>query len=179
MLKATELGVGTVFLAGTINRKAFEAAMAVGEDEVLFAVTPLGYPAEKRSIRESVMRKSLGSDKRLPFEKVFFKDNFSQPLAEDARYALPLEMVRSAPSATNKQPWRLVVCDNKIHFFEKKTKGYSNEKTRDIQKVDMGIAMAHFELGAEEAGIHGEWKIEDPGIACDADTEYIVTFVVM
>ena len=59
MLKATELGVGTVFLAGTINRKAFEAAMAVGEDEVIFAVTPLGYPAEKKICKRKCNEKKF------------------------------------------------------------------------------------------------------------------------
>jgi len=80
------------------------------EDEVMPAVTPIGYAADKRSIRESMMRKGMKSDSRLPFEELFFHGSFQNPLNEsDAGiWQLPLEMVRLAPSATNKQPWRVV-----------------------------------------------------------------------
>jgi hypothetical protein len=32
----------------------------------------------------------------------------------------------------------------------------------DLQRVDIGIAMCHFALSAEENGIKGVWKINDP-----------------
>lgn len=51
----------------------------------------------------------------------------------------PLEMMRKAPSATNKQPWRAVVEDGCVHFFEQKTCGYAKDGV-DIQKADLGIA---------------------------------------
>ncbi len=34
-----------------------------------------------------------------------------------------LEMVRWAPSAVNKQPWRIVYKDGTYHFYEKKDAG--------------------------------------------------------
>ena len=57
VLFATTLGLGTACLAATLDRKAFEKAMDVAEDEVMPAVTPIGYAAEKRSKRETLMRK--------------------------------------------------------------------------------------------------------------------------
>ena len=36
-------------------------------------------------------------------------------------------------------------------------------KAADLQRVDMGIAMCHFELSANEAGHNGQWTIADPG----------------
>jgi hypothetical protein len=48
----------------------------------------------------------------------------------------------------------------------------------DLQRVDMGIAMCHFELTAKELGIVGKWKISDPGsISVPQDTEYVVSWV--
>ena len=55
ILYAASLGLGTVWLAATIDRKSFEKAIQLKEDEVMPAVTPLGYAAEKRSIRESMI----------------------------------------------------------------------------------------------------------------------------
>lgn len=40
VLYATSLGLGTVWLAATIDRKAFERALEVAPDEVMPAVTP-------------------------------------------------------------------------------------------------------------------------------------------
>lgn len=179
ILYATTLGLGTVWLAATIDRKAFEQAIALKEDEVMPAVTPLGFAAEKRSIRENMMRKGMKSDSRLPFEKLFFEGDFQHPLSakQAGKWADPLEMVRLAPSATNKQPWRAVVQGNKVHFYEVKTKGYAKESTGDIQKVDVGIALCHFEIGAKEAGFNGQFVQDDPQIAMDGQTEYIATYV--
>ena len=179
VLYATSLGLGTVWLAATIDRKAFEKAIHLEDDEVMPAVTPLGFAAAKRSIRESMMRKRLKSDSRLPFEELFFHDDFQKPLnvATAGIWELPLEMVRLAPSATNKQPWRAVVGKNKVYFYEKKTKGYAKESTGDIQKVDLGIALCHFEIAAKESGLKGRFIQADPGISVAGDTEYIATYV--
>ena len=179
ILYATFLGLGTVWLAATIDRKAFENAVHLKEDEVMPAVTPLGYAADKRSIRESMMRKGMKADSRLPFEELFFRDNFQNPLKEsDAGiWQLPLEMVRLAPSATNKQPWRVVTEKDRVHFYEKKTKGYAKEATGDIQKVDLGIALCHFEIAAEDGGLKGKFIQSDPGIMAPEDTEYIATYI--
>ena len=179
ILYATSLGLGTVWLAATIDRKAFERALHLSDDEVMPAVTPLGYAAEKRSLREIMMRKGLNSDSRAPFEELFFQDDFRTPLSEaDAGiWKLPLAMVRLAPSATNKQPWRAVVEKKSVHFYEKKTKGYDKGQTGDIQKVDMGIALCHFEITAEESGLKGRIIQSDPGIVTAEDTEDIATYV--
>lgn len=86
-------------------------------------------------------------------------------------------MVRLAPSATNKQPWRVVTEKNRVHFYEKRTSGYARETTGDIQKVDLEIALCHFEIAAEERGEKGYFIQEDPGIRTPEDTEYIATYV--
>ena len=124
------------------------------------------------------MRKGLKSDSRLPFEQLFFQDDFQKPLNEAAsgKWNLPLEMVRLAPSATNKQPWRVVTEKDRVHFYEKKTKGYAKESTGDIQKVDLGIALCHFEIAAEESGLEGKFIQLDPEIPVAENTEYIATF---
>ena len=179
VLYATSLGLGTVWLAATIDRKAFERALEVAPDEVMPAVTPVGHAAEKRSMRESLMRRNMKSDSRAPFESLFFAGDFTHPLsAEKAGHLLePLQLVRWSPSATNKQPWRIVVDGKNVHFYEHKTRGYARESTGDIQKVDMGIAACHFEIAAQELGIEGAFRKCDPGITAPDGTGYITTYV--
>ena len=59
VLFAESLGVGTTWIAGTMNRDAFEKASALAPDEVMPCVSPLGYPAKKMALRESLMRKGV------------------------------------------------------------------------------------------------------------------------
>jgi len=177
VLYAQSLGVGTTWIAGTMDRKAFEHAMHLSENEVMPCVSPLGYPAEKMSLRETMMRKGVKADSRLDFEKLFFDGSFERPLpaekAGDLRLAL--EMVRLAPSAVNGQPWRAVVCGDAAHFFEKRGRGMAKD-TWDIQKIDMGIALCHFELGAVEGGLNPVFYVEDPGIPGQDGLIYIASF---
>lgn len=180
LLYATDLGLGTVWLAATIDRAAFEKAMQLKEDEVMPAISPLGYGAEKRSVRESLMRKGLKSDSRKEFSKIFFNGDFSQGLseAEAGKWATALACVRVSPSATNKQPWRVVVSSDgsSIHFYEKHAKGYAKGSALDIQKVDLGIAICHFEIAAKEKGLNGQFLRKDPQLSHESDLEYILTY---
>ena len=79
-----------------------------------------------------------------------------------------------APSAANRQPWRAVTDGNMVHFYEKRS--IKENALGDIQKVDMGIALCHFDVTAEETGMSGRFVFRDPGIAVPSDTEYIVSF---
>ena len=179
-LFAASLGIGTVMLAATINRSAFERAMEVKDTEVMPVASPIGYPAAKQSVREKLMRKGIKADERIPFDTLFFENSFAQSLSLERAdiFQDALEMTRLAPSAGNKQPWRAVVCGNKVHFYEEKTKAMQNNPLGDIQKVEVGIALAHFDLTLKEAGVVGHFVVEDPGLETDEQSEYIVTYEV-
>ena len=179
VLYAQALGIGTVWVGGTMDRTAFERAMMLDENEMMPCMSPLGYPAKKMSIRESMMRKGVKADSRKPFETIFFGGDFSTPLTPEkaGNMAYPLEMVRWAPSAVNKQPWRVVMAQNGAHFYLKHTRGFISEAVGDMQKIDMGIALCHFSLAAEESGLKLRFCISDPGIAAEADTEYIASYL--
>lgn len=173
-LYAMSRGIGTVMLAASLSRAAFEKAMEVKDGEVMPVASPVGYPAEKKSIRESLMRKGLKADDRKPFEQLFFEGGFNRPLPKDNPYAEALEMARWAPSAANGQPWRAVVEGDSVHFYE--AKSMKDSPLGDIQKVDVGIALAHFDMALDEAGVGGAYGFSDPGLPAPENTHYIVTF---
>ena len=174
VLYAEALGIGTTWIAGTMDRPAFEKAMELKADEVMPCVSPLGYPAKKMSLRETMMRKGVKADFRFDFSELFFDGSFEKPLSENTPYKDALEMVRWAPSAGNGQPWRAVVDGDSVHFYEAKT--MKDSPLGDIQKVDVGIALAHFDMALEEEGAKGSHSFSDPVIAAPENMHYIVTF---
>ena len=178
VLHAQSLGIGTVWLGGTMNRRVYEAAMELGEDEMMPCASPLGYPAKKTSLRESMMRKAIKADERLPFEELFFDGSFDTPLTREKACELadPLDMVRWAPSAVNKQPWRVVIKDGAVHFYLKRSKGFGGHEGLDMQKIDMGIALCHFDLTARECGIKLRFSQEDPELPHDDGAVYIASY---
>lgn len=177
VLYAWSLGIGTTWIGGTMKREAFEQAAGLSDGERMPCVSPLGYPASKRSIKEALMRKGVGADSRIPADKLFFDGAWDQSLPTEKQAPMEdlIEMVRWAPSAVNKQPWRIIVSGRDYHFYEKHDKGYINEKTGDLQRIDVGIALYHFTAGLEEAGEKPEIVMEDPGFAVPENVEYIAT----
>ncbi|MDE7245570.1 MAG: nitroreductase family protein [Oscillospiraceae bacterium] len=180
VLYAHSIGIGTVWIGGTMDRAAFERAMGLQENEIMPCISPLGYPAKKISIRESMMRKAIKADCRKSFETLFFDGTFDKPLTKGkaGRLAEPLEMVRWAPSAVNKQPWRVISDKNGVHFYLKKAKGFVSEAAGNMQKIDLGIALCHFALAAKENNINICFNRNNPGIAAEADTEYIASYLI-
>ncbi len=177
LLYAQSLGIGSVWLGGTMNRPAYEKAMHLAADEMMPCAAALGYPAKKMSLKETVMRKAVQADVRLDFESLFFKEDFYTPLKKEDAQALahPLEMVRLAPSAVNKQPWRAVVTGDTVHFYLKRSKGFSAAAI-DMQKVDMGIALCHFDLAAKEVGLKATFVVSPPAVETGSDVEYIASY---
>ena len=177
VLYAWSLGIGTTIIAGTMNRDAFEKAVDLQPDEKMPCITPVGYPAKKRALRESMMRKGVKADWRKPAEELFFDGNFNKPLSgeEKEKIADLIEAVQWAPSAVNKQPWRIVLKDGAYHFYEKKDRGYDSDSAGDLQKIDIGIALCHFVLMAKEKGFEPEIFTEDPQFALPDNTKYIIS----
>lgn len=170
ILYAWSLGIGSTWIGGTFNRELFEKAANTGEGEYMMITSPLGYPSKTQSDVDLKLRQSVRGDERLSSNNLFFDDNFNHPLKDKDEF---LEAVRWAPSAANRQPWRIVKKDNKYHFYEHHTIGYNSGVDWDVQKIDLGIAICHF-LGV----CNGKFLINNPGIEVDENTEYIATIEV-
>lgn len=178
ILYATHMGLGTVWLAATFSRNNFMSAMGIRENDLFPAISPVGYPAVKKSLRESIMRKTMKSDQRKPWKDMFFKDNFFNPLTEQdaGEYASALEMLRLAPSATNSQPWRVIKKDNVFHFYETHNANAKPEE-KLIKRVDVGIGLSHFHQTVLENGLSGGFeKLSQDNIDIPENTNYIISF---
>jgi nitroreductase len=182
VLQATSLDLGSCWIGGVFDRKNFGRAIGIGADEMLPAVIAVGRPAEQRSLRDRLVRWSARGDLRKDAAAVFFSNDWRThlPYSDFPQWTPVLESVRLGPSASNKQPWRLIQRDGVFHFFLSRDKAYSAMMPfADLQRIDLGIAMCHFQLAAAEAGLEGEWSMGEPKVPdTPANYEYIVSFAV-
>ncbi|OPZ27953.1 MAG: Nitroreductase family protein [Deltaproteobacteria bacterium ADurb.BinA179] len=182
ILYCTALNLGTCWIGGTFSRDYYGRAAGITSGEMIPVVSPVGYVTEKRSILDSVFALSAGSKNRRPFSDLFFKSDFSTPLdkQEAGEHAEALEMVRLAPSAKNKQPWRVAAKNGGFHFFLSRSTGYRSLFPEvDLQRIDMGIAMFHFSSTAASLGLAGSWKRMESshGISAPKSLEYRASWI--
>lgn len=159
ILGATAIGLGTVWLGGSFKRSQFARAMEVREEEWLAAVSPVGFEAARKGSAEKIMRRVIKADERELWRDIFTENGFQMQLTEEAAgaYAVPLEMLRWAPSAANGQPWRVVKKDNVFYFYETHKASLSDAEKR-LKQLDLGIAIAHFHLTALQLGLKGRFE---------------------
>jgi nitroreductase len=179
ILRATEMGLGTCWLGGTFSSSSFARAINLQKGETLPSISPIGYPAQRKSLAEKMMRGVAGADKRKSWSELFFADNFSTRLtqAQAGIYEKALENVRIAPSASNKQPWRVLyeTKRNIFHFYIARTFSYKLMGIVSMQDIDLGIAMSHFALTIQESGTKGKWLV-DSTVSKEKSLDYIVSW---
>jgi len=179
ILGVTSLGLGTCWLGGTFKRASFARKINVSADEICPVISPVGYARGKRTLQDRILRRMVGSDKRRPWHELFFEGDMQTPLKNERAgyFAMALECLRLGPSASNNQPWRIVKEHEAdiFHLFLRRTKSYDRFVSVDLQSIDMGIAMCHFELAAQESGLGGKWELVDHNIN-QGGTEYIASW---
>jgi hypothetical protein len=180
----TELEIGTCWMGGTFNRNSFEQEIQLGEGEFIPCITPIGYPNQKQRVFDKALRYVVKADNKKPWDKLFYDSTFDVPLDKQKAGFLevPIEMVRLGPSASNKQPWRLLLThDRKVcHFYIEHTPNYSAKLGYDMQLLDLGIAMCQFELACKELDIKGRWNVEKPDLLLpNEQTEYIASWEIL
>lgn len=185
ILKATDLGVGTCWLGGSFTQSSFARKIQRKANELIPAVTAVGHVTKERKLRDSI-RHRIRADQRLDWNVLFFDGDFATPLSRTsaADFATALDMVRLAPSASNKQPWRIIKEGDRWHFYCQRTPGYGKGsllfnllKLADLQRLDVGIAMCHFDLTARQMGLEGCWINVNPElVVADEKPFYVATW---
>lgn len=151
VLRATELGLGTCWIAATFKGSDFETKASFPADEPLRIISPVGIEANKRSFTDTATRFIAGSDRRKDFDSLFYADDSNGVVSVESPFRKPLEMLRLAPSATNSQPWRATVDGDSVTFYIAR-----QSKTAVL---DLGIGLSHFEAVINLEGYHGTWQL--------------------
>jgi nitroreductase len=150
VLEATALGLGTCWIGGGVRRAHVTSLLSLGAHEHVYSISALGHALEQATLGERATAGMVRARTRKPLDAIA-----PGCTAWPAWARAGVELARIAPSATNRQPWRFAhTDDDNVRLF------FEGSDTPVISKrLDCGIAMLHFELGAREAGAAGSWEL--------------------
>lgn len=156
VLEATALGLGTCWVGGLFKSRTAASAVGLDKNERIVAVSPVGRPKGKLSLTDRTFKAMAGSKSRKPLEELVTGGAVAGRGLREA-----LEAARSAPSAVNRQPWRFRVEPGAVAIAAS-----GGRDGAVSNRLDCGIAMLHFELGARAAGLTGRWEfLPSPDVA--------------
>lgn len=172
VLELTKAGFDSCWLGASFSRKLLYDKFELNEQDTIPAVIAFGHNKQGKSNFIQTYVIGNNAHKRVAFDKLFFYEELQKPLTKEmlSLWEHPLEAVRLAPSAMNKQPWRAIVDEKGVHFYLKPVKSFN------FQYIDMGIGLLHFDLVREEKGIFGTWKQVDKNIN---GLKYITSFILI
>jgi Putative TM nitroreductase len=149
ILEATAMGLATCWVGGFFRPEAVRSHIDILPGENVLSVTPVGYAPAEKDGQEKLMSGLVKSRSRKPLAKLV-RGKIPDGWMENA-----LEAARLAPSAQNRQPWRFRVEGDGVVI----TADRSLSASTISKRLDCGIAMLHFELGARAAEAFGSWEI--------------------
>ena len=143
VLLATQLGLGTCWVAGTYDKAS--VTVELHPHETLHGVIPIGYPAAKTPLKQRTVRAALRKRNKKPQE--LYRDYANAPAWVQAG----IDAVIKGPSAVNGQPVVFANSSDGIIATLPKVKS-------GVELLDLGIAKLHFELGAAQQDVEGTWS---------------------
>ena len=75
VLYLTSMGIGTCWLGGRFRKQEAMAHLSLAEDEIIPAITPIGYAQEKARLKEQLVRTVLKARNRKPEDQLFFYED--------------------------------------------------------------------------------------------------------
>ncbi|MBN2047529.1 MAG: hypothetical protein JW750_06800 [Anaerolineaceae bacterium] len=157
------LGIGSCYI-GTANREQrLIRHFQLPEDSALGAAVMYGLPEEDETrTLANYFRKPGHRTVRQPMSQMLYAEDFDYPAEPTGKLAEILSAAQRAPSAVNKQPWRLVCqagmlylyVDPGVYPFVLRQKGRLTYAYHDA-----GIAMANLSLALEAHGLSSSWKL--------------------
>jgi hypothetical protein len=132
VLEATKLGLGTCWVGGSYDKKHCPCRVAEGEE--LICTIPVGNVEDRQTLREKVIHRATHHGSKRA------EDFYTAASTVPAWFIAGVEAVRKAPSAVNAQPVRLDYKSEEVTIYV--------EDPGMARLIDLGIAKAHFEIGA-------------------------------
>lgn len=162
VLEATAMGWASCWIGGVFSRSKAAEVVAAADGELVPAVIALGKPAGRRSLADRIVTRAAKARSRKSLESLIFSHDGSGldggSLSEP--WLTVVQVLRGAPSASNKQPWRLTRLpeDGGWLMFLDEDRVYNNSLGEvHIQNIDIGIGMLHFQEAAAALGMAGHW----------------------
>ncbi|MCY3410107.1 MAG: hypothetical protein INQ03_00590 [Candidatus Heimdallarchaeota archaeon] len=179
--------IATCWLGGIFHYDQAASHVKLEEEEIIPAISPIGYPGHGPHFFSMVAKRGLKPHKRRPVHTFTWLGDFSTPFKEETDPLLynALYYGSLAPNAQNKQSWRVLVSKDckMVHFYVKfKLNGQVHDGFRGYavppEYLDIGIFYRHFETFLKSQGIMGQLKLADPGYSDfpEEKMEYIASW---
>jgi hypothetical protein len=149
ILEAAALGLDTCWVGGLFSAKVASGLARLEPEERILAVSPLGYAPAEKDLNERIMSGMARSHSRLAVEVIAPGMDDSWPSWTCAA----VDAIRLAPSAMNRQPWRVRFEDGALVI----ARDTLSEAPKVTKSLDCGIAALHGELAAGAEGFSGRW----------------------
>ncbi len=163
------IGLSTCYLNSGFKRESVELKQPLQAGEVMVIASPIGYKSSSKSLVEKGSRIFLKAGKRKEIDEIFFS-GFDRKIIEDKAIREKLEYVRWAPSAKNKQPWRIILDNGVAHFYINGEEAREKRGDYNIHILDVGIALFHYSLVFDKFEFY-----KDDSVRCYDDMEYVVS----
>ena len=138
-LDATRVGLGSCLMTGSLRDTSFARAAGLSGADSLLLVSPVGHTRSPR-LAEVLIGKMSRSGSRMPLNRFVFADSAMtipwQPGSGDAGLCHAIAGLGKAPSALNRQPWRVVVADDHIEIH--------NSESDSNSWISMGCAVTNY-----------------------------------
>lgn len=131
VIELTQRGLGTCWLGGTFDRKSVREALKLPDGRRVAAVIAAGTPAGHTRLTERIMRMAVGAGNRKTIGELTIAGTAPEYLQA------ALTALRLAPSACNRQPWRLA-------FNPGGSVDVYATPSDSFMLLDTGIAISHF-----------------------------------
>lgn len=150
VLECVALGLGTCWISGTYNKEACRKSISLDEQEEIVCIIAVGNAFHNKTMKELLISQ-IGKSKQ-SFDELLANKDCAPPLW----VSNGIEAARTAPSAVNGKPIAYRFLNNKLSVFIAK-------KNHGSEEIDLGISMAHFQLGAQQGLKEGAWVKEEIG----------------
>lgn len=143
-MTALELGTCWVGAISNSNKERLAADLGLGDQLGIRALVAWGRPRGKGTPRQG--------RRVLPAKLAVFDSDCSGSMP----WRAVLEAVRWAPSAINRQPWRLWFTAGAVHLYSA-----SKRLAREYTPIEMGIALCHIELACQQLAVAGKIQVTE------------------
>jgi nitroreductase len=157
-------GIGSCYVGSLGRENLVRKRFGLPATARVGAFLAFGYPATSVKGRafNATVRRFAGATNKLPADRIFFDRSFDNPTAPPVELAPLVEAARSAPSAANAQPWRLLWRDSVLYLFvQRVNRRYGTELNADYRLYDGGICMGNVALALEALGMAGRWRLRE------------------
>ncbi len=160
VLEITSMEIATCWVGSHFDKETLKENFGTYKDLYPIVLTAFG----KSQSDENTLRSNPDAASRKEISELVLDDIDDVP----DKWLKVLDAARMAPSAMNSQPWRFKVKDSGIDLYIETGGGIINKigKTfgnlEEMNKIDLGIALCHIQIGAEKFSIDiGFQKLEE------------------